>query len=239
MSITRPRQRLYQSVSDTSSLDDDTNLSSAEHHRTNFQDNLISTEELREYFECPVCFNVPRKPPIFACARGHMICASCKPRITICPTCRVAFDGQPYRLYFAERLLEERVPISCSFAEYGCTVEAPGAAIKSHEEFGCPFEHIACINKENGCKMKISRRLMASHVEMCDFRLINCPLNPNCKERVVKKRLIDHLETIHITKGFFGGKSSQSYFNLLFIALVVLCFLSFIINILFFVSYLS
>ena len=43
-----------------------------------FQENFISTEDLREYFECPVCFLVPRKPPIYACIRGHMICASCK-----------------------------------------------------------------------------------------------------------------------------------------------------------------
>jgi hypothetical protein len=135
--------------------------------------------------------------------------------------------------------LRSNITLFICWILYSNQVEAPGAAIKSHEEFGCPFEHIACINKENGCKMKISRRLMASHVETCDFRLINCPLNPNCKERVVKKRLIDHLETIHITKGFFGEKSSQSYFNLLFIALLLLCFLSFIINIIFFVSYLS
>ena len=45
-----------------------------------------------------------------------------QPRISICPTCRVPFDGQPYRLYFAERLLEERVPIACRFAEDGCKV---------------------------------------------------------------------------------------------------------------------
>ena len=45
-----------------------------------------------------------------------------QPRIDICPTCRVPFDGQPYRLYFAERLLEERVPIACRFADDGCKV---------------------------------------------------------------------------------------------------------------------
>lgn len=28
-----------------------------------------TNEELREYFECPVCFEVPRSPPIFACSR--------------------------------------------------------------------------------------------------------------------------------------------------------------------------
>lgn len=240
MSLNRPRQRLYQSVSDPSNVEDDNfNLSSEELQRINSQDNLISTEDLREYFECPVCFVVPRKPPIYACVRGHMICASCKPRIAICPTCRVPFDGQPYRLYFAERLLEERVPIACSYADFGCKVEAPGAAIKRHEEAGCSFEPITCLQQENGCKMKVSRRLMTSHTEICEYRLIDCPLAPNCKEKVVKKRLLNHLEAIHLTKGFFGGRSTESYVHLLFIALIILCFLSFIINIFFFLYYLS
>ena len=34
----------------------------------------ISTEELREYFECPVCLVVPRPGcPIFACPQGKFI----------------------------------------------------------------------------------------------------------------------------------------------------------------------
>ena len=45
-----------------------------------------------------------------------------QPRISVCPTCRIPFNGQSYRLYFAERLLEERVPISCRFADNGCKV---------------------------------------------------------------------------------------------------------------------
>ena len=37
MSVIRPRRRLYQSVSETSNLDDDDNLISDEQHGTNFQ----------------------------------------------------------------------------------------------------------------------------------------------------------------------------------------------------------
>lgn len=29
----------------------------------------VSNEELRDCFECPVCFEVPRSSPIFACSR--------------------------------------------------------------------------------------------------------------------------------------------------------------------------
>ena len=113
---------------------------------------VISTEDLREYFECPICFNVPRSPPIYACGVGHMICRVCRPKLKNCPTCRMpypppgtqnhryeprtktsfrsswffwlllfnsAFDSRCFmiffpifRLYFAEKLLEERIPIA-------------------------------------------------------------------------------------------------------------------------------
>ena len=58
-----------------------------------------------------------------------------QPRIGVCPTCRVPFDGQPYRLYFAERLLEERVPIACRFAEDGCKVSSKILVIKNPTYF--------------------------------------------------------------------------------------------------------
>ena len=116
-------------------------------------------------------------------------------------------------------------------------VELPGAAMKRHEDAGCPYETIYCSKSENGCKMMISRRLMASHVEHCEYRLVDCPLAPSCKEKVVKKRLLNHLETVHITKGLFG-RPNDSFSNLLLIALFLLCFLSFIINLFFFLYYL-
>ena len=51
MSITRPRQRLYHSVSDTSSINDDANLSSEEHHRTNIQVYVLVKPNLRHLQE--------------------------------------------------------------------------------------------------------------------------------------------------------------------------------------------
>ena len=117
-------------------------------------------------------------------------------------------------------------------------MESPGAAIKRHEEAGCPFEPIRCLQHENGCKIQISRRLMTSHVEICDYRIIDCPLAPTCKEKIIKKRLLNHLEGAHL-KGLFGGGSIQSHLKLLSISLIALCFLSLLINIFFFLHYLS
>ena len=115
-------------------------------------------------------------------------------------------------------------------------VELPGGAMKKHEEAGCPFEMIHCLKRKNGCKLMISRRLMSSHIQNCEYRLVDCPLSPSCKEKIVKKRLLNHLETFHIKKGIFG-RTDDSFANLLLIALVLLCFLSFIINLFFFLYY--
>ena len=112
--------------------------------------NVIPVEDLKRYFECPVCLCVPRNPPIYQCDKvtpnillstlsltlvpppqGHMICSSCRPKVLTCPQCRGRLQPGA-RLYFAERLLEE-VPVPCRFSEEGCQVELPRAKLGRHE----------------------------------------------------------------------------------------------------------
>lgn len=45
------------------------------------------TDELAALFECPVCFEITL-PPIMQCQVGHLVCASCRPKLSCCPTCR-------------------------------------------------------------------------------------------------------------------------------------------------------
>ena len=106
----------------------------------------ISTEEIREYFECPICLLVPRPgTPIFACSQGHMICNVCRPQIYHCPICRISItERNQQRLYFAERLLEDKVPAQCKFSELGCEVELIGHLLMQHENGKCPFEPVNC-----------------------------------------------------------------------------------------------
>ena len=118
-------------------------------------------------------------------------------------------------------------------------LELPGAAMKRHEESGCPFEQILCPQHESGCTLKSSRRLMSSHVETCDYRKIDCPLAPTCTEKIVKKHLMNHLEKVHLSKGFFGSGSLQSHLKVFAISLIALCILSLLINFFFFLQYLS
>ncbi len=49
---------------------------------------LISTDELKEFLECPVCLRVPRSTPVYQCDRGHIVCNECHPKLSLCPMCR-------------------------------------------------------------------------------------------------------------------------------------------------------
>ncbi len=189
--------------------------------------NSISTEELREYFECPVCYEVPRPSSrIFACSQGHMMCESCRPQLTTCPICRIAITPENQtRLYFAERLLEERVPVQCKFADFGCTVELVGNLMKQHEESGvCPFEPVKCDNKDNGCDEKVCRMKRLEHLTLCEFRLVDCPIE-NCKMQVVHKKLVQHIQRQHF--GLFN--STENYGRLM----ILIFLISLIANIIF------
>lgn len=56
--------------------------------------------------ECPVCFEEAFSP-IYSCHRGHLICSSCRPRVSDCPECRQPLGREWLRHRFAEKTAEE------------------------------------------------------------------------------------------------------------------------------------
>lgn len=48
---------------------------------------LINSMDLVGLFECPVCMDFAL-PPILQCQSGHIVCASCRSKLSSCPTCR-------------------------------------------------------------------------------------------------------------------------------------------------------
>ena len=49
----------------------------------------MNKRQLSEELECPVCFQLPRNPPIFQCENGHLICCDCQPKVNeTCPQVR-------------------------------------------------------------------------------------------------------------------------------------------------------
>ena len=45
---------------------------------------------MEEELQCPICFETARSP-VYQCPEGHIICHSCRPRVTRCPVCRFVF----------------------------------------------------------------------------------------------------------------------------------------------------
>ena len=56
--------------------------------------------------ECPVCYNVANTP-IFMCSEQHLICETCRPKVSHCPECRVKYSGKNRRHRYAEKIEEE------------------------------------------------------------------------------------------------------------------------------------
>jgi len=54
--------------------------------RLKFKSDL--SKSLASLLECPVCLEIMTSP-ITQCLNGHTICSRCKPRLNLCPTCRV------------------------------------------------------------------------------------------------------------------------------------------------------
>lgn len=59
--------------------------------------------DMESELECPICFELAR-PPIFQCPEGHILCGSCRPRVTRCPVCRFVFKGPDIRNRFIEKM---------------------------------------------------------------------------------------------------------------------------------------
>ena len=79
---------------DTSSMQNDKECSSAEVEQ--IEDTILEEElkaekkkidDMKKQIECPVCHEVPRTGPIFACPNGHLVCEKCKRES--CPTCNL------------------------------------------------------------------------------------------------------------------------------------------------------
>ena len=98
------------------------------------------------------------------------------------------------RLYFAERLLEEKVP---AFCRHGCGQEFTGHLLFKHESEECPEQPMSCDYNHRGCKEKVVRSKKADHTLHCDYRQVDCPFE-DCKEQVTQRQLMKHIKVGHL-----------------------------------------
>jgi len=62
--------------------------------------------EKEKELECPVCLEVACSP-IFMCSEQHLICSTCRQKLSNCPECRVGYRGKQRRHRYAEKTAEE------------------------------------------------------------------------------------------------------------------------------------
>ena len=69
------------------------------------QDKVI--EELKDYLECSICFEVYGQAPIWSCDRDHWLCCSCLKKNAQCPWCQSDFRAEPpKRRRTSEKILQ-------------------------------------------------------------------------------------------------------------------------------------
>ncbi|XP_050314617.1 E3 ubiquitin-protein ligase SIAH1A-like [Anthonomus grandis grandis] len=97
------------------------------------------TDELAALFECPVCFEIVL-PPIMQCQVGHLVCASCRPKLSCCPTCRGTL-GNIRNL--AMEKVANNLMFPCKHKSTGCRMSL-GLNEKAEHEEVCEFRPYSC-----------------------------------------------------------------------------------------------
>ena len=116
------------------------------------QDSNQLEARITAQLECPVCYNIPRELPLPCCMSGHIVCRSCKTRVTDCPTCR-----QPMPPNMTNSLvgaLIEQVQHKCKYNDQGCDVKMMLNDLQAHERV-CPERTINCAYNNCGSIVKL------------------------------------------------------------------------------------
>lgn len=96
--------------------------------------------DLVSLFECPVCFDFVL-PPIIQCQNGHLVCSSCRQKLTTCPTCRVPISSQIRNLPMEKLAVTMMFP--CKYMTSGCSATLPYLEKPDHED-SCEFKPYQC-----------------------------------------------------------------------------------------------
>jgi len=129
-------------VSSTAVLSNPSTINSSSTSASQQQQDLIKTQtsDLTSLFECPVCFDYVL-PPIIQCQNGHLVCSSCRQKITCCPTCRVPISNNIRNLQMEK--LAPTLLFPCKYSSAGCTQNLLYSDKPEHED-SCEFKPYSC-----------------------------------------------------------------------------------------------
>lgn len=99
-----------------------------------------TNSELTSLFECPVCFDYVL-PPILQCQNGHLVCQTCRQKITCCPTCRVPIASNIRNLPMEK--LASTMMFPCKYCTSGCAAQLIYTEKPDHED-SCEYKPYSC-----------------------------------------------------------------------------------------------
>ncbi|XP_072897699.1 E3 ubiquitin-protein ligase SIAH1-like [Hemitrygon akajei] len=119
-----------------------------------------AAQELTSLFECPVCFDYVL-PPILQCQAGHLVCNTCRQKLTCCPTCRGSLTPSIRNL--AMEKVASAVLFPCKYASTGCLLTLHHTEKPDHED-ACEFRPYSCPCPGASCKWQGSLEQVMSHL---------------------------------------------------------------------------
>ena len=141
--------------------------------------------DVGQRFICPYCAKVLENPVSGLC--GHNFCAAClkkalSKRRTDCPVCDRDLSEHGAK-DASDDLVEEmgKLSIHCEHHKSGCESIVPYGKLEDHATTKCAFRLTACTHK--GCKVQVPLRDLDSHLETCDYRIVECKVCKTCVPR--------------------------------------------------------
>ena len=116
-------------------------------------------EKIEESLECPVCYKIPRDLPIPSCGSGHIVCKSCRSRVTDCPTCRGELGSNTNSLAAKQIMLVDH---NCKYSHLQCEVKLKLNEIIKHEKH-CSERTVICPSRN--CKKEIQIKKFDEHAK--------------------------------------------------------------------------
>ena len=142
-------------------------------------------EEVNSDLLCPFCRGVLESPVLGKC--GHLYCKPCleralSKRLGECPVCQV--DLSSSKASEPEEELVKKLgelSLHCKHHKSGCEAMMTCNTVETHMAKECQFRIVPCRHK--GCTENTELANLESHMEKCDYRLVECKVCKVCLPR--------------------------------------------------------